>query len=93
MEDGEFSLSLSNQLFEKVSPFSRTWNYSEEQSTRDISIWRPRAPTFLVSGEWTVDALDENNQKPEPENLGSDLIVCMRSIVFLSMRTESNCFD
>lgn len=52
MEDGEFSLSLSNQLFEKVSPFSRTQNYSEKQSTKDILIRRPEPP-FLV------DVLDE----------------------------------
>ena len=83
-----------NQLFEKVSPLSRThwqlqpavWkgisivsysltittsclkrylhclvlthNYSEKQSTKDISVWCPEPP-FLASGDWTVDALDE----------------------------------
>jgi len=35
MEDGEFSLSLSNQLFEKVTPLSLTPYFSEEQLPKD----------------------------------------------------------
>lgn len=51
----------------------------------------PKARALLISGNLTRDALE--NQKPEPVNPGSGLIVCLhpRSItVCFNMRRESN---